>query len=76
MPVTGPIVPDLRHSGVLGDASAWQTITQDGALKEQGMVSFAPVMKPAETDAIRDYIIKRANEDKALVAKGQGADVK
>jgi alcohol dehydrogenase (cytochrome c)/quinohemoprotein ethanol dehydrogenase len=74
--VAGPIVPDLRHSGVIGDASAWQSITQDGVLKDQGMVSFARVMTPAETDAIRHYIIKRANEDKALVAKGQGADVK
>jgi quinohemoprotein ethanol dehydrogenase len=74
--VAGPIVPDLRHSPVLNDPAVWQSITQEGALKENGMVSFAKVMTPAETDAIRHYVIKRANEDKALVAKGQGNDVK
>jgi alcohol dehydrogenase (cytochrome c)/quinohemoprotein ethanol dehydrogenase len=74
--VAGPIVPDLRHSPVLNDPAVWQSITQEGALKENGMVSFATVMTPAETDAIRHYVIKRANEDKALVAKGQGNDVK
>jgi quinohemoprotein ethanol dehydrogenase len=32
------------------------------------MVSFKPVMTPEEIDAIRQYVIHRANEDKALEA--------
>jgi alcohol dehydrogenase (cytochrome c)/quinohemoprotein ethanol dehydrogenase len=64
--VAGPIVPDLRHSAVLNDAATWQTIVHDGALKDNGMVAFAPVMKADEIEAIRHYVIKRANEDKAL----------
>ena len=74
--VAGPLVPDLRHSAVLGDPATWQAIVHDGALKDNGMVAFAPALSKDEIDAIRAYVIKRANEDKALVAKGQGEDVK
>jgi alcohol dehydrogenase (cytochrome c)/quinohemoprotein ethanol dehydrogenase len=64
--VGGSLVPDLRHSGVLGDAAMWRQIVHDGALKDNGMVSFQSVMTPAEIEAIRGYVISRANEDKAL----------
>jgi alcohol dehydrogenase (cytochrome c)/quinohemoprotein ethanol dehydrogenase len=64
--VAGPIVPDLRRSAILSSADAWKSVTQDGALKDAGMVSFAKALKPEETEAIRLYVIKRANEDKAL----------
>jgi alcohol dehydrogenase (cytochrome c)/quinohemoprotein ethanol dehydrogenase len=30
------------------------------------MVSFASALRPADAEAIRQYLIKRANEDKAL----------
>jgi hypothetical protein len=33
------------------------------------MVSFADVLSPDQIDAIRHYVIKRANEDKALGAR-------
>ena len=64
--VGGSLVPDLRRSGALNDAATWQQIVHDGALKDNGMVSFASVMTPAEIETIRHYVIKRANEDKAL----------
>ncbi|MEH3106230.1 MAG: PQQ-dependent dehydrogenase, methanol/ethanol family [Sphingomonas fennica] len=73
--VAGTLVPDLRHSALLGEPEAWQAVLQGGALKDQGMVSFASALTPAQTDAIRLYVIKRANEDRALIAKGQGAFV-
>ena len=38
----------------------------DGALRHNGMVSFATALRPADAEAIRQYLIKRANEDKAL----------
>lgn len=41
-------------------------IVHDGALKANGMVSFANVMSADDAEAIRHYVIKRANEDKAL----------
>ncbi|WP_286773185.1 PQQ-binding-like beta-propeller repeat protein, partial [Sphingomonas sp. 66-10] len=64
--VGGALVPDLRRSGVLNDATTWQQIVHDGLLKDNGMVSFAGVMSAPEIETIRQYVIKRANEDKAL----------
>jgi len=40
----------------------------DGTLEDKGMVGFAKVLSPAQTESIRQYVIKRANEDKALTA--------
>lgn len=65
----GGIIPDLRYSGTLASAENWQMIVHGGALKDNGMVSFAPVMSKPEIDSIRQYVIARANEDKALMAK-------
>lgn len=65
----GGVIPDLRYSGTLASAENWQMIVHDGALKDNGMVSFAPVMSKPEIDSIRQYVIARANEDKALMTK-------
>jgi hypothetical protein len=40
----------------------------DGLLKGNGMVSFAKVMNARQADAIRHYVISRANEDRALAS--------
>ncbi len=64
--VAGAINPDLRHSGAIASADAIKSIVVDGALKHNGMVSFKSAVKPADAEAIRHYLIKRANEDKAL----------
>jgi alcohol dehydrogenase (cytochrome c)/quinohemoprotein ethanol dehydrogenase len=71
--VAGSLIPDLRRSGTLNDAATWARIVHDGALKDNGMVGFQSVMTPAEIDAIRAYVIKRANEDKALESQTAGA---
>ncbi len=65
----GGIIPDLRYSGTLASAENWKMIVHDGALKDNGMVSFASVMTAAQADTIRHYVIARANEDKALMTK-------
>ena len=44
----------------------WQQIVHDGALKERGMVGWSANMTPAEVENIRLYVIRRANEDRAL----------
>lgn len=64
--VGGSVLPDLRRSGALGDAKTWQTVVHGGALKANGMVSFANVMSAADAENVRQYVIKRANEDKKL----------
>jgi hypothetical protein len=62
-------VPDLRYSGALENADAWRRVVIDGALREQGMVSWSRVMNPEQADTIRHYVIRRAHEDKVLAAR-------
>ena len=64
--VAGGLNPDLRHSGAINDGNAITAIVMEGALKHNGMVSFKSALKPEDVEAIRQYLIKRANEDKAL----------
>ena len=71
--IAGGLVPDLRHSGALGSADAIRGIVIDGALKHNGMVSFKAAVSAADAEAIRMYVIRRANEDKALEGKQPGS---
>ncbi|MFM6932462.1 MAG: PQQ-dependent dehydrogenase, methanol/ethanol family [Novosphingobium sp.] len=68
--VAGGLNPDLRRSAVLGNPATMQAIVHDGALSPagggNGMVSFKSALKPADIEAIRQYLNLRANEDKAL----------
>jgi quinohemoprotein ethanol dehydrogenase len=67
--VGGGVLPDLRRSAMQRDAAAWKSVVHDGALKDNGMVAWSNVMSLAQIEAIRHYVIKRANEDKALGEK-------
>jgi alcohol dehydrogenase (cytochrome c)/quinohemoprotein ethanol dehydrogenase len=64
--VAGGLVVDLRRSAVLNSPQLWQQIVHDGILKERGMVAWSANMTPAQIENIRLYVIKRANEDRAL----------
>ena len=64
--VAGGLVPDLRHSGTINSPDAIRAVVIDGALKHNGMVSFSSALKAEDVESIRQYLIKRANEDKAL----------
>ena len=64
--VSGTLNPDLRHSAAIGDAATIKDVVIDGALEHNGMVSFRQVVNQADAEAIRQYLLKRANEDKAL----------
>ena len=70
--VGSTVLPDLRRSAALERQETWMAIVHDGILKDNGMVSFAPSLDRNEIEAIRHYVIKRANEDKAL-ERGSGA---
>jgi alcohol dehydrogenase (cytochrome c)/quinohemoprotein ethanol dehydrogenase len=67
--VAGGLNPDLRHSGLIGSADALKAVVIGGQLHELGMVSFKSALKAADAEAIRMYLIKRANEDKALASR-------
>ena len=58
--------PDLRYSVSLGNPKLWQDIVHDGLLKANGMVGWSGQFNRDQIEAIRLYVIKRANEDKAL----------
>jgi alcohol dehydrogenase (cytochrome c)/quinohemoprotein ethanol dehydrogenase len=62
--VGGGVVPDLRASNFLGN-DFWYEIVLNGAMKDAGMAPFKTVLDQKNAAAIRAYIIKRANEDKA-----------
>jgi alcohol dehydrogenase (cytochrome c)/quinohemoprotein ethanol dehydrogenase len=60
------LLPDLRRSALLANSQGWASVVHDGALRARGMVSFASVLNAEQVEATRHYVIKRANEDKAL----------
>ena len=60
--VSGSFIPDLQHSPVLSDAAVWESIVLGGARKERGMVSFAEELKKEDAEAVRAYVIYRANQ--------------
>jgi quinohemoprotein ethanol dehydrogenase len=57
---------DLRRAASLGDAKIWDQIVMGGALKDAGMISWKEELIPAQSEAIRQYVINRAHEDKKL----------
>ena len=60
--VAGGVVPDLRYSVLINDTPAFDMIVRGGTLEEKGMVSFAEVLDETDVEALRAYIIRRANE--------------
>jgi mono/diheme cytochrome c family protein len=55
------ILPDLRYSATLGSKDAWAGVVLGGQLAANGMASFASVLDTDDADAIRAYVIARAN---------------
>jgi alcohol dehydrogenase (cytochrome c)/quinohemoprotein ethanol dehydrogenase len=64
--VAGVLNPDVRHSVALGNPKLWQEIVHDGLLKQNGMVGWKGQFNPDQIEAMRLYVIRRANEDRAL----------
>jgi mono/diheme cytochrome c family protein len=59
------LLPDLRRTPFLHSPDGWQEVVIGGARKDRGMASFANVMNAEEAQAVRAYVIQRANQDKA-----------
>jgi len=70
--ISGGVIPDLRASPFLAD-DFWYEIVLKGVLKDAGMVSFSRVLDRNDATAIRDYVIHRANEDRAAAAEAHTA---
>jgi len=63
--VSGHLVADLRYSGYLA-GDAWFEVVRNVALEDLGMASFAVAIDHDGAAAIRDCVIHRAHEDRAL----------
>jgi quinohemoprotein ethanol dehydrogenase len=62
--VSGGVLPDLRYSGTLANQQ-WFRIVRDGILKPYGMVGFSTELSRQDAEAIRAYVIFRANQSLA-----------
>jgi quinohemoprotein ethanol dehydrogenase len=62
--VSGGVLPDLRYSSVLA-GQQWLNIVTGGALKAYGMVGFSKELSREDAEAVRAYVIFRANESLA-----------
>jgi quinohemoprotein ethanol dehydrogenase len=67
--IAGGLNPDLRHSSTIRSEAVFKAIVYGGALKANGMASYAKDYTPKQVESIRHYLISRANEDKALGMK-------
>ena len=59
------VTPDLRHSAMIQSIDAWKAVVIDGTLTERGMVSFSSVLDASTAEAVRAYVIDRANDERA-----------
>ena len=59
--VSGGLTPDLRYSPLLASDSYYDVVL-NGVLKDQGMVSWSPVINHDDASDIRAYLIHRAHQ--------------
>lgn len=58
--VSSGVLPDLRWSPMTATEAAWDSVLREGALADNGMVSFAKWLTKADTDAVRAFVVKQA----------------
>ncbi|MGZ3245564.1 MAG: PQQ-dependent dehydrogenase, methanol/ethanol family [Croceibacterium sp.] len=56
----GPVNPNLFRSQVAANRQAWQAVVHDGALANDGMISFAPWLSAEQVEDIRGYVLGEA----------------
>ncbi|PZN32636.1 MAG: PQQ-dependent dehydrogenase, methanol/ethanol family [Proteobacteria bacterium] len=66
----GAMFPDLTRTPLLHSQERFDQVVLKGALSARGMASFAQVLEPADTQAIRAFIVARANDMKQASAPG------
>ena len=58
------LFPDLRYAAALNNDALFRSIVIDGALQNNGMVSFADQLSAEDAEAIRAYMVSLANAAK------------
>jgi quinohemoprotein ethanol dehydrogenase len=64
-------VPDLRKSGLIREAAAFQSVVRGGALEKRGMPSWDDLLTEKEVEQIRAHVVSVARE--AYAKQQQGA---
>jgi len=64
--------PNLMVTPLLHSQEGFDQVVLQGVRAQRGMASFAEALKPADTKAIRAYIIARANDIKQHPVPGFG----
>jgi PQQ-dependent dehydrogenase (methanol/ethanol family) len=57
------ILPDLRRTPMLQTAEGWEQVVVGGTRQAHGMANFSSVLSKEDAEAIRAYVIQRANQD-------------
>ncbi|MEN7342884.1 MAG: PQQ-dependent dehydrogenase, methanol/ethanol family [Pseudomonadota bacterium] len=63
--ISSGVLPDLRWSGFAATEEGWRAAVIDGALRSNGMVSFAEWLSPTEAEAIRAYVLHQGSLEMA-----------
>jgi mono/diheme cytochrome c family protein len=71
----GSTFPNLLVSALLYSQAGFDQVVLKGVRADKGMVSFAKVLDGKGTEALRAYIIARANETKKLMPPPASAPV-
>ena len=69
--ISAGVVPDLRYSSAIADRPMTERIVHGGILRAGGMPMFGPSLSEDDLDAIRAYIIHRANDELAKDSSGE-----
>jgi mono/diheme cytochrome c family protein len=56
----GPTNPDLMRSPVPANAEAWRSVVSEGALAQNGMISFKPWLTTEQIETVRAYVLTEA----------------
>jgi quinohemoprotein ethanol dehydrogenase len=56
------LFPDLRYAAALNTSALFNAIVIDGALQNNGMVSFSEFLNEEDAEEIRAYVVSLANE--------------
>ncbi len=66
------VFPDLRYSPALNSAAAFDAIVLGGVFQTNGMASFKGRLTEPQVQSVRAYMIDRANQTKAALARVPG----
>ena len=58
--VSSGVIPDLRWSYQTADKESWSDIVMDGALTDNGMISFKDYLSADDAEAIRAYVLDQS----------------